>query len=103
MKWGLHDDEVRALLTVVLAALVGLLPFLIGQLDVPTTVVVAAIGSVTVLPSWRYVGEPPTTPMALIALLTFVVGPLVVAGLFSGPAAVTSSARGWARWECCDS
>ena len=66
-----------------------LFPLLTGRGDVPTTLVVAAIAGAAILPVWRHAGQALTTPVTFIPLLEIVIGPIVIARLFSALAAIT--------------
>ena len=80
------DERLRYGLGVVLGALFVLLPMLIGRMDVETLLLVSAIGAIVILPVWRDVGGPLNTPRGLIGFLQLVIGPIIIARVFSGPA-----------------
>jgi hypothetical protein len=86
---GDDDDQLRWGLGVFLGGCVALLPLLIGRSDVPTTVVVSAIAAVVILPVWRHVGGPLSSPLAVIAFLEFVIGMLVIGRVFGGGSIAT--------------
>jgi hypothetical protein len=77
------EDQLRAGSAVLLGALALLLPVLVGRMDVPTVLIVAAIGGVAILPFWRYAGASLTSPIAVLVFLELVVGPIVIGRLFS--------------------
>ena len=79
----ISDDQLRAGSAVLLGACALLLPFLMGRIDVPTLLIVAAIGGFAILPFWRYAGGSLTSPIALLAFLELLIGPIVIGGLFS--------------------
>jgi hypothetical protein len=85
----LDDDRLRSGLVVVLGGCLLLLPMLVWGQDGATTILVAAIGAVVILPVWRSAGAAMTGPMAIIAFLELVVGPIVIGGLFSAAAILT--------------
>ncbi len=87
-------DRWRSLAGTILGALVVLLPLLVGQLDVATTLVASAIGATAIVPVWRRAGESLSTPIAAVPLLTLVIGAIVVARLHSASAAI-SFFGGW--------
>jgi len=60
-----------------------MLPLLVGRMDVPTLLIVAAIGGLAILPFWRYAGESLKSPIAVLVFLELVVGPIVIGRLFS--------------------
>jgi hypothetical protein len=66
-----------------LGGCVALLPLLTGRSDVLTTLIVSGIASLAILPVWRYAGAGLTSPVAYIPLLELVIGPIVIAGVFS--------------------
>lgn len=86
---GEKDDQLRWFLGMILGGCVALLPLVTGRLDGPTTLVVAAIATVSILPVWRHVGQALTTPIAVIPLFELVFGPAFVALFFSGTAIAT--------------
>jgi hypothetical protein len=53
-------------------------------MDVPTLLIVSAIGALAILPVWRYAGAPLKSPLAILAFLEILAGPIVIALLFSG-------------------
>jgi hypothetical protein len=69
---------------VLLGACALLLPLLVGRMDVPTLLIVAAIGGLAILPFWRYAGGSLKSPIAVLVFLELVVGPMVIGRLFSG-------------------
>jgi len=83
------DDRLRSGLAVVLGGFMLLTPMLAWGQDGATTILVAAIGAVVILPVWRYAGAAITSPMAIIAFLELVVGPIVIGALFSAAAILT--------------
>ena len=66
-----------------------LLPMLAWGQDAATTILVAAIGAVLVVPVWHSVGAALTGPTAIIGFLELVVGPIVIGRLFSAAAILT--------------
>jgi hypothetical protein len=58
-------------------------------MDVPTLLIVSAIGGLAILPFWRYAGGSLRSPMALFAFLEIVIGPIVIGALFSALAILT--------------
>lgn len=80
---GDSADRLRWGLGVLLAALALLLPLLVGRMDVPTLLIVAAIGGFAILPFWRYAGGSLKSPIALFVYLELLIGPIVIALLFS--------------------
>lgn len=78
------DDRLRSALGALLGALALSLPILIGRMDLPTLLIVSAIGGLAILPVWRYAGGRLNSPLAIVAFLEIVVGPIVIALLFSG-------------------
>jgi hypothetical protein len=80
------DDQLRSGLAIILGGCFALFPLLAGYLDLSTTLIVWAIGAVAILPVWRYAGAALSSPMAVIAFLSLVVGMFVIGRLFSGPA-----------------
>ena len=85
----MDDDRLRSGLAVVLGGCVLLLPMLAWGQDGATTILVAAIGAVVILPVWRSAGAAITSPMAIIAFLELVLGPIVIGALFSAAAILT--------------
>ena len=77
------EDQLRWALGAALGGLVALLPLLTGRSDVSTVLIVAAIGSLAILPFWRHAGEALASRVAFIPLLELVVGPILIAALFS--------------------
>lgn len=49
----------------------------------PTLLTVSAIGAIAILPFWRHAGGELTSPVALFVFLELVIGPIVIARLFS--------------------
>jgi hypothetical protein len=88
------EDQLRAGSGLLLGALTLLLPLVVGRMDVPTTMVVAAIGGLVILPFWRDVGGPLTSPVAIFAFLEVVIGPMVIGRLFSA-LAIWTYIGGW--------
>ena len=66
-----------------------LTPMLAFGQDGATTILVAAIGAVVILPVWRSAGESLKGPIAIIAFLELVLGPIVIGRLFSAAAILT--------------
>jgi hypothetical protein len=91
---GDDDDRLRSGLAILLCVCMALLPLLIGLSDVPTTLLVSAIGGLVILPGWRHAGQPFTTPAALITFLSLVVGMVVIGSLFDR-AAILTFIGGW--------
>lgn len=89
MRDGDNDDQLRWALGAFLGGCVALLPFLVGRLDMSTTLVVSAIAAAVILPFWRHAGEALNKPIAIIPLLELVFGPAVIAAFFSGAAIAT--------------
>ena len=83
------DDRLRSGLAVVLGSFMLFTPMLAFGQDGATTILVAAIGAVVILPVWRSAGEALTGPIAIIAFLELVLGPIVIGGLFSAAAILT--------------
>jgi hypothetical protein len=77
------EDQLRAGSAILLGACALLLPLLVGRMDVPTLMIVSAIGGLAILPFWRYAGGPLKSPIAIVAFLGLVIGPLVIGRLFS--------------------
>lgn len=77
------EDQLRAGSAVLLGACALLLPLLVGRMDVPTLLIVSAIGGFAILPLWRYAGASLTSPLALVLFLELVIGPIVIGRLFS--------------------
>lgn len=92
---GDGHDRLRSGLGAVLGACIALLPFLVGRMDLATTLTMSAIGAVGILPVWRHAGTALKTPGAVIAFFGLLVGPIVIAKLFSALAGV-SYIGGWA-------
>jgi hypothetical protein len=90
------DCQLPSGLGIVLAACVALLPLLTARLDVSPTLIVWPVGAVTILPVWRHAGEPLSTPVAAIPLPSLVIGPIVLALLFSPGASVAYIGA----WSC---
>jgi hypothetical protein len=63
-------------------------------MDVPTLLIVAAIGGLVILPFWRYAGGPLNSPIAIFVFLELVVGPMVIGRLFSA-LAIWTYIGGW--------
>lgn len=78
------DSRLRSASGVVLGTLLALLPLLIGRMDVETWLLVSFIGAIVILPVWRVVGGPISTPRGMIGFLQLVIGPIVIARMFSG-------------------
>ena len=85
----MDDDRLRSGLAVVLGGCVLLTPMLAWGQDSATTILVAAIGALVILPVWRSAGAATTSPMAIIAFLELMVGPIVIGALFSAAAILT--------------
>ena len=85
----LDDDRLRSGLAAVLAGCLLLLPMLAWGQDGATTILLAAIGAVVILPVWRSAGAALTGPIAIVAFLELVVGPIVIGRLFSAAAILT--------------
>jgi hypothetical protein len=86
---GDDDDRLRSGSATVLGVCMALLPLLTERSDVPTTLVVSAIGALAILPFWRRAGEPMSTLMAVIPFLSLVIGMVVIGRLFSAAAIMT--------------
>ena len=84
----IDEDQLRAGSAILLGACALLLPVLVGRMDVPTLLIVAAIGGLAILPFWRYAGGSLKSPLGLVAFLGLAIGPMVVGRLFSA----------WAIW-----
>jgi hypothetical protein len=79
----INEDQLRAASAVLLGACLLLLPLLVGRMDVPTLLIVSAIGGLAILPFWRYAGGSLKSPIALFVFLEIVIGPIVIGLLFS--------------------
>ena len=79
----ISEDQLRAGSALLLGACVLMLPILVGRMDVPTWLIVAAIGGFAILPFWRYAGGALSSPVAFVPFLELVIGPIVIAALFS--------------------
>ena len=73
----------RAGSAVLLGACALLLPLLVGRIDVPTLMIVAAIGGLAILPFWRYAGGSLKSPIGVFVFLELLVGPIVIGRVFS--------------------
>jgi hypothetical protein len=77
------EDQLRAGSAVLLGACALLLPLLVGRMNVPTLLIVSAIGGFAILPFWRYAGGPFKSPITLLVFLELLIGPIVIGRLFS--------------------
>ena len=80
------DDRLRSGLAIILGGCFALLPLLAGWLDLSTILIVWVIGAVAILLVWRFAGAALSSPMAVIAFLSLVVGCFVIGALFSAQA-----------------
>lgn len=90
------DARFREGLGIVIFCGLTLVPLLAGWIDMRTFLVVAVIGSIVILPVWRYAGEALNTPKAIIAFLELFPGVIVIDKLFSAPAMLTY----FGAWAC---
>lgn len=77
------DSQLRSASGVILGALFALIPPLSGRLDLEPFLVSSLIGALAVFPFWRQAGGSLQPLRSRVGFLVFILGILVVGGLFS--------------------
>lgn len=72
------DGRFRAGLGVVMGVCIATLPLWFGMMDARTFLIATLIGAISVAPLWRYVGEPLSKPLSIIAFMTLLIAMVIV-------------------------